>query len=172
MFTTKKPCLQHGFARITLGWDTQWCIKPQMQKFLYKHWKPDLSTSVPIQLLFGKTFGTARIIYFLYKFNFQTSIISLFIRFCLNKWHCVIMAYATGNYIILQRSINCIWRKNLCILHKNLYILYWIWRKIKKGLLFYSSGYIISPYSETLPGTFPRTVPKWRFIEEGGKEKW
>ncbi len=37
-FTNKKPCLQHGFTRIALGWDAQWCIKSENTRF--KHQRP------------------------------------------------------------------------------------------------------------------------------------
>ncbi len=52
MFTNSSP--------LPLGWDTQWCIKPLCfteTKVSVKHLQQGLSTSAPIHLLSGKTFG-------------------------------------------------------------------------------------------------------------------
>ncbi len=77
-FTTPKPCLQHGFARIALVWDTWWCIKSERTRF--KHQRPHNSC------LLVKHLELARVIYNLFRiFNFQTHISPLFIRVCCTK---------------------------------------------------------------------------------------
>ena len=71
-FTNRSP--------LALGWDTQWCIESEKTRF--KHQRPHNSCFLV------KHLELASAIYSLCKFNFQTSISSLFIGFCLTKWHC------------------------------------------------------------------------------------
>ncbi len=61
---THKSHVQHGFARIPLGWDTQWCLN---------------------SCLMVKHLELARVIYSLCNFNFQTSINPLFVKAYLDK---------------------------------------------------------------------------------------